>query len=588
MRTFLIALTLVALSTLAAAEKVSPPDAGVAFNDLLERHWEWTLRNYPEFASSLGDQRYAQAWTDLTVAAHEKRYQELGEFLQILDTIDISALDDDAQMNATLFRRQIQNARDTHPYRQWLVPMSPMNGIQTADQLADNMQFTSADDYRNWIARLEGFTELTEQTITLMQIGLNDGIVAPQVLVQRLPEQVRALLVDTPAQSSFYQPFESMPGIDSETAQTLRNNAQAAIADHVLPAYRTLLAFLEQDYLPDARASVGISDQPNGADYYALMAAQFTTTALTPDEIHNIGLAEVERIRNEMLTIIADLEFDGGFAEFLDFLRSDPQFYFADAEDLLTAYRATSKRIDPELVRLFGKLPRTPYGVKPIPDAIAPYTTTAYYNPPAGDGTRAGTYFVNLYRPEVRPTYEIEVLTVHEAMPGHHLQIALAQELGDVPDFRRFLSFTAFVEGWGLYSESLGGELGLYRDPYSKFGQLTYEMWRAVRLVVDTGMHAKGWSRQKAIDFFTANAAKTPHDIANEIDRYIAWPGQALAYKIGELELKRMRAQAEQTLGDAFDVRAFHDQILSRGAIPLDVLETYFQRWLQRQITARD
>jgi prolyl oligopeptidase len=281
--------------------------------------------------------------------------------------------------------------------------------------------------------------------------------------------------------------------------------------------------------------------------------------------------------------IIDELEFEGDFQAFLTFLRTDPQFYFDNPDDLYTAYLATAKRIDPELVKLFGKLPRMPYGVQEIPAATAPDTTTAYYTQPAGDGSRAGIYWVNLYKPEVRPKFEIEVLTVHEAMPGHHLQLALQQEMGDMPMFRRFSGFTAFVEGWGLYSESLGYELGLYKDAYSRFGALTYEMWRAVRLVVDTGMHYKGWSRQQAIDFFKANAAKTEHDIVNEIDRYIGNPGQALAYKVGQLKIQSLRTRAEETLGEDFDIRAFHDELLGAGALPLDMLEQRMRRWLEQQ-----
>jgi prolyl oligopeptidase len=304
---------------------------------------------------------------------------------------------------------------------------------------------------------------------------------------------------------------------------------------------------------------------------------------MTPDEIHRLGLEEVSRIRGEMEQIIQEVEFDGSFADFLVYLRTDPQFYFDNPDDLYDAYLATSKRIDPELVKLFGKLPRMPYGVKPIPESIAPDTTTAYYSRPAADGSRAGIYWVNLYRPEVRPKYEIEVLSVHEAMPGHHLQIALQQELDGMPNFRRFMGFTAFVEGWGLYSERLGYDLGLYQDPYSRFGQLTYDMWRAVRLVVDTGMHYKGWTRQQAIDFFKDNAAKAEYDIVNEIDRYILMPGQALAYKIGQLKILQIRERAAIQLGEDFDIRAFHDELLGAGALPLDLLEQRMDRWLAAQ-----
>jgi len=336
--------------------------------------------------------------------------------------------------------------------------------------------------------------------------------------------------------------------------------------------------------LPAARDSIGLSALPDGSASYEHLARSFTTTRMTPDEIHRLGLEEVKRIRGEMEQIIKEVEFDGSFQEFLEFLRTDSQFYYDNPDDLYEAYLATCKRIDPELVRLFGKLPRMPYGVKPIPDSIAPDTTTAYYSDPAADGSRAGIYWVNLYRPEVRPKYEIEVLSVHEAMPGHHLQLALQQELTDLPEFRRYMWFTAFVEGWGLYSERLGYDLGLYQDPYSRFGQLTYDMWRAVRLVVDTGMHYKGWTRQQSIDFFKDNAAKAEHDIVNEIDRYIAWPGQALAYKIGQLKMLALRDRATRTLGENFDIRAFHDELLGAGALPLDLLEQRMDAWMAEQL----
>ena len=342
--------------------------------------------------------------------------------------------------------------------------------------------------------------------------------------------------------------------------------------------------YFERTYLPASRESVGLSSLPNGSSWYEFLARNFTTTSMTPDEIHRLGLNEVRRIRDEMQLIIDEVEFEGDFQEFLVFLRTDPQFYYDDPDDLHEAYLATCKRIDPELVKLFGHLPRMPYGVKPIPAATAPDTTTAYYSRPAADGSRAGIYWVNLYMPEVRPKYEIEVLSVHEAMPGHHLQLALQQELGDMPKFRRFSGFTAFVEGWGLYSESLGHDLGLYKDPYSRFGALTYEMWRAVRLVVDTGLHYKGWTRQQAIDFFKDNAAKTEHDIVNEIDRYIGNPGQALAYKIGQLKILSLRESAETQLGEQFDIRAFHDHLLSAGALPLDILEQRMDAWLASQL----
>jgi prolyl oligopeptidase len=349
----------------------------------------------------------------------------------------------------------------------------------------------------------------------------------------------------------------------------------------VLPAYARLSKAFNERYLPATRESVGINDTPDGAAFYRERIAFHTTSsALTADQIHAIGLAEVARIRGEMLKIKDQVGFKGSLQEFFVFLRTDPQFYYKTGQELFEGYLAVSKRIDPNLVRLFGTLPRTPYGVRPIPATSAPNTTTAYYQGPAADGTRPGFYYVNLYRPEVRPKYEMEVLSVHEAVPGHHLQIALAMEQAGMPDFRRNAGYTAYVEGWALYSESLGEELGLYQDPYSKFGQLTYDMWRAVRLVVDTGMHAKGWSRQQAIDFFKDNAAKTEADIVNEIDRYISWPGQALAYKIGQLRIQSLRAEAVRELGPRFDLRRFHDALLGSGAVPLDLMEQRMRSWI--------
>jgi prolyl oligopeptidase len=341
-----------------------------------------------------------------------------------------------------------------------------------------------------------------------------------------------------------------------------------------------MLRFFEDVYLPACFEKEGVWQIPNGKEFYALRARQFTTTDLTPQQIHDIGLREVKRIRGEMKEVMRDVGFEGTFAEFLDHLRNDPKYYYKDPNKLLTEYKAICRRIDPQLPKMFGRLPRRPYQLEAIPEHLAPDTTTAYYRPPSADGGRNGTYFVNLFRPETRPKYEMEVLSVHEAVPGHHLQIALAQELEGIPEFRRYGGYTAFIEGWGLYSERLGYELGLYKDPYSKFGKLTYDMWRAVRLVVDTGIHDQGWSRQKAIDFFAANAAKSMHDIENEIDRYIAWPGQALAYKIGQLRILELRRKAEEELGDKFDLSEFHDTILGQGAVTLSVLDGIVADWI--------
>ena len=407
--------------------------------------------------------------------------------------------------------------------------------------------------------------------------------------MKRVPAQIDRQLVKKPEASPFYTPFlKFVAAIPESERARLQDSAKAAIRDSAVPAYQRLKEVMAKEYLPKCRDSVGASELPEGRDAYAFAARSTTTTQLTPDEIHAIGLREVARIRMEMEAIRKQVGYRGDLKAFFTYLRSDPKFFHRDGQALLSAYRDIAKRIDPELPKLFGKLPRLPYGVRAVPEAQAPDTHAAYYQPGASDGTRAGNFYANLYKPGSRPKWEQEALTAHEAVPGHHLQIALQQELvsdagGTLPAFRSQISFTAFVEGWGLYAESLGPEIGLYQDPYSKFGQLTYEMWRAVRLVVDTGMHAKGWSRQQAIDFFKANTPRAELDITNEIDRYIAWPGQALAYKIGELKIKELRARATATLGSKFDIRGFHDVVLGSGALPLDILERNVDAWIEQQ-----
>jgi len=569
------------LLTLASAATADPAED---LSALLDEAWEWQLAENPMFASQLGDRRFNDQWSDQSVAAIERRQDETRAFLRRVYAIDHSALSEAEQLNCELFRRQLQDEVDLFKYNGHLLPFYQRGGVQNLDNNTNSLSFKSVEDYEDWLARMSKVDVVIEQAMDLAEKGRKAGLMSPRILMQRIPNQIAAQLVDDPEASPFYKVFAEMPAtISDPDQQRLRASARETITATVLPAYRELNEYFSETYLPASRESIGLSELPDGSEWYEHRARQFTTTQMSPDDIHRLGLNEVRRIRDEMQIIIDGLDFGGSFQDFLVFLRSDPQFYFDNPDDLYQSYLATSKRIDPELVNQFGHLPRMPYGVKPIPESIAPDTTTAYYSGPAADGSRAGTYWVNLYKPEVRPKYEIEVLTVHEAMPGHHLQIALQQELGDLPNFRRFQGFTAFVEGWGLYSESLGYDLGLYEDPYSQFGQLTYEMWRAVRLVVDTGIHYKGWTRQQAIDFFKDNAAKTELDIINEIDRYIGWPGQALAYKVGQLKIKAIRERAELALGDEFDVRAFHDQLLGGGALPLDILEQRMDAWIARQ-----
>ena len=566
----------------------SPPPAETPEEQRLEalfdREWETLLKQAPTFASFLGDDRYNNRWPDLSLAAIEARHLHQQSVLKELDGFNSSQLGPAALLNWKLFRRQLERELEEYPHRMFLVPLNQREGIQDESSLADSLEFNTVKDYDDWLARLDSFPTYMDQTIALMRLGVKERRVQPRVTMQRVPGQIRKQIVDDPTTSLYFQPFAKI----AESIPTAEKNrliaaAKDTISRKIVPAYTAFLNFFETEYLPGCFDGVGAWQYPEGQAFYALRARHYTTTNLTPAEIHSIGLKEVARIRQEMETVMKSTGFTGSLEQFFEFLRTDKRFYFDKADDLFREYLAVCKRIDPELPKLFRTLPRTPYGVEAIPAHMAPDTTTAYYRQPAADGSRAGTYFVNLYRPEVRPKYEMEALSLHEAVPGHHLQIALANELVGVPNFRKHSEFTVYVEGWALYSERLGSDLGLYRDPYSKFGQLTYEMWRAVRLVVDTGLHSQKWTRQQAIDYFKQNAAKAEHDIVNEIDRYISWPGQALAYKIGELKIRELRTIAEQTLGDRFDIRAFHDTILGQGALPLDLLEETVTQWIASQ-----
>ncbi|HZF97511.1 MAG TPA: DUF885 domain-containing protein, partial [Pseudoxanthomonas sp.] len=460
-------------------------------------------------------------------------------------------------------------------------PLGHQGGPQTLDGIAEVLPFANAKDYQDWLARLRAVPAVLEQVIVLMREGVKVRNVPPRILMRRVPAQIAAQLVDDPARSGFYRPFLKMPeSIAPAQRSALQAEARRVIASEVVPAYRRLQAYFDGQYLPATRDSIAATALPDGAAYYDFLAGYYTTTALGAEEIHGIGLAEVARIRGEMEKVKTQTGFKGSLAEFFAFLRSDARFFHKTPEDLLTAYRALSKRIDPELVKVFKQIPRLPYGVRPIPDSIAPDTTTAYYQPGASDGTRPGYYYVNLYKPEMRPIWEMVPLSLHEAVPGHHFQFARGLELPDAPMFRRTAYFVAYGEGWGLYAEQLGFKMGLYDDPYDHFGQLTYEMWRAVRLVVDTGIHAKGWSRERAIAYFKDNAPKTDQDIVNEVDRYIGTPAQALAYKIGQLRISALRAKASRELGEKFDLREFNDAVLETGSVPLQALERHIEGWI--------
>lgn len=566
-----------------SAKKGVPAKTSAAktLHALFDAEWEYTMEQNPTWASVLGDRRWNDRWPEMSLDAIEKRQARRVGVLSRLKAIDRAQLSAADQLNYDLFKREYEEDVEQHQYLQYLLPLNQREGIQTADELTELLRFQTVKDYDDWIARLRALPQMMDQTVALMREGVRARVLWPKAVMSRVPAQIEKQLVTDPLRSGFYKPFKSFPeSIPAGERERLAQSAREAIATSVVPAYAKLKEFFVVEYLPASFDQVGAWQMPQGQEMYAFQARRYTTTAMTPQQIHERGVAEVARIRGEMETIMRQVGFTGALKEFFVKLRTDKQFYYATPDELLTAYREMTRRIDPQLVKVFKTLPRMPYGVVPIPDNIAPDTTTAYYNQPAADGSRAGLYYVNLYKPEVRPKYEMMALSLHEAVPGHHLQIALAQELGEVPKFRRYGGYTAFIEGWGLYAESLGDDMGLYDEPYSKFGQLTYEMWRAVRLVVDTGMHHMKWDRQRAIDFFLDNAAKSEQDIVNEIDRYITNPGQALAYKIGELKIKELRARANRALGNNFDVRDFHDAVLSSGAVPLDVLERNVDAWI--------
>ena len=548
---------------------------------VISNHWDWVLEQYPEYRREYGDMSGNQSWTDLSAEVLERRNEDTKAFIDDLDRIDPATLSETAQLNQRMLKTSLQEEVESYESGLHLIALNMRSGPQHRYTMVERLPMATETDYVDWLARLENLPAQLAQYQALLQAGVDRERTQARIIIERVPNQLDALIVDNPEDSPFWGVFETLPAsISPETAAELKSSARLIIADQLTPAYAEFKRFIEEEYLPKTRVRPGIGTLPGGKAVYAMLARHFTTTDMTPEEIHNIGLSEVARIRGEMEEVIEEVGFDGDINAFNDFLRTDPQFYYETAEELLEGYQAVSKRLDPELVKLFGKLPRMPYGVRPIAPELAPDTTTAFYMRPALDGSRPGWYYVNLYKPEVRPKYEMEVLSVHESVPGHHLQIALAQEIEGLPEFRRNSSVTAFIEGWGLYSERLGYDMGLYKDPYSRYGQLIYDMWRAVRLVVDTGIHYFGWSRQEAIDYFKDNAAKTEADIINEIDRYIGWPGQALAYKIGQLKMLELRAKAEDELGDRFDIRAFHDELLGAGAIPLDALENRMNQWI--------
>ena len=571
------------LALLISFNSFSSSDEDIRFLEIVDSEWQRSIDENPLYASYMGDKSSNQDWPDLSEKSLRIRQKKTRDVLEKITNIDTEKLSEENKLNHRLFLYNYERSVRGQQFDSHLLVFGQRGGIQLEHETAESLGFMSRQDYLDWIARLEKLPNYIEQHITLAKLGIERNVTAPKILMERVARQIELQLVDEPTDSPFFNVFETIPA-NIEDRSEIREKAIQVISEDVIPAYHKFRDFFIDEYLPASRTTIGVSDLPNGKAWYENLARYHTSTELMPDEIHQIGLSEVKRIRTEMNKIIERVGWEGTFDEFLNFLRTDPQFYFETGEELLQAYLATSKKLDPKIVPLFKVLPRMPYGIKPIPIESAPDTTTAYYMRPSADGSRAGYYYVNLYKPEVRPKYEIEVLSVHEAVPGHHLQIALAMEIENIPNFRKYSGYTAYVEGWGLYSESLGYDMGLYQDPYSEFGALTYDMWRAVRLVVDTGMHYKGWSREQAIEFFKENAAKTEQDIINEVDRYLIMPGQALAYKIGQLKIMELKKKSKESLGEKYDIKEFHHVILGEGALPLDILEEKVDQYIENNL----
>lgn len=550
---------------------------------IVNQSWVFKLKEDPLFATEVGDHRYNNKLPAMTEQDEKRRYLFYKKIQAKLDKIQLRDLNKADTVSYDIFRREIENAIAEYEFKAYLMPFNADSGFYSAfASLPAQMPFKTVQDYDNYIARLNAFKIYMDQQITLMRAGLETGISQPRVILEGLDDGIKSYLVNDMTKSRFFVPFAHYSDAVPEVEQVRLSKAGiAAIQNSIVPAYQALLDFMLNEYMPKARTEISVSVLPNGKTYYTHLIKRHTTLETPAEDIHHIGLDEVKRIRAEMQSIIKQLEFKGEFKAFITFLRTDPQFYAPTERALLKEARDIAKRMDARLPRLFKTFPRMPYGVEPVPADIAPKYTTGRYVGTSSGSTEPGYYWVNTYALDQRPLYSLTALTLHEAVPGHHFQISLAKEMESIPTFRRFIYIPAFGEGWGLYSEKLGIEVGMYEDLYSDFGRLTYEMWRACRLVVDTGIHAMGWTRTQAMDFMSENTALSLHNIRTETDRYISWPAQALAYKLGELKIIELRKKAESILGGKFDIREFHHAVLKNGSVPLPLLEQQIDDYIQ-------
>ncbi|MFB2639475.1 DUF885 family protein [Shewanella bicestrii] len=571
-------------TTVAVAQSTAKTMAP-ALQAIVDQSWQLQLSASPEMAYGMGDKSAAGKLQDLSPEALTKLNQGQIAILAQLKALDRSKLSKEDKINAQILEDQIQNEVDLYKYKDYYLPITAESGFHAYISSIAQGRFNTLEDYQNYLGKLKALpTYFAQQTHWLKQ-GLKEGITPPKATLKGFENSISAYILPV-EKSSYFKPFTQYPSHFTEAQKAqLTQEGRASVEQNVLPTYKAFYDFMTQEYMPNTRKNIAANSLPDGDAFYENRVRYYTTLNMTSAEVHELGLKEVKRIRQEMEQVIKSVGFKGSFADFLHFLRTDPQFYTTSADQLLKEAAFIAKKADAMLPKYFGKLPRKPYGIAPVPAEIAPKYTSGRYSGSNRDD-EPGYYWVNTYALDKRPLYELEALTLHEAVPGHHLQISLNSELSSLPDFRRYSYISAFGEGWGLYSEYLGLEAGFYQDPYSNFGRLTYEMWRAARLVVDTGMHAQGWSREQAIEFMASNTALSLHNVTTEIDRYITWPGQALSYKIGELTIKRLRAKAEQALGDKFDIRAFHDAVLENGSVPMSVLEQQINDFIEVQKAA--
>ena len=560
-------------------------DDSEMFQALLKRDWDFRINEFPTLARNNGVEGHAHRIAHVGEKDQLRRYEFWKQVKLELTAISCENLEREECINYRMFERQVHQFLADYETRGYLIPFNSDWGFYLSwNRWGEETDFDSIDDYNNYLSRLKELPQVMDEYIALMREGLRTGMTQPRVILDGREVPIRKQLVEDPQRSAFYKPFLNIDKvIPTEARQKLISEAREAVMEGVVPAYQRLLDFFLDEYFTGARTSLGATNLPGGKRYYEEQIYLYATVDMSADEIHQLGLSEVARIRAEMEAIIRDLKFDGDFADFIQFLRTDPQFYAKTPHELLAEASYFAKKIDGRLPQLFGKLPRQPYGVAPVPDNLAPFYTAGRYVDAPLNALRGGYYWVNTYALESRTLYTLPALTLHEAVPGHHLQIALALEQGDQPDFRRNDYISAYGEGWALYAEKLGVELGIYETPYQDFGRLTYEMWRACRLVIDTGIHTKGWSRKQAQDYLIANTALSIHEITTEIDRYISWPAQALSYKLGEYTIWQLRRDAESRLGPDFDIRGFHDFILSLGSVPLEILKDEVGRWVKEQ-----